>query len=189
MQSWAISLRCKVGSLSCTTAKLNLQSDDAGRLALSYLGPYAGSHQLWLYYGINQIGNVMPVRNANIKETTLAAHRQLSHESLLASWLLGDGWEVLIPAIDHGKKTDLVVADDNRYYRIQVKSLKTTKENFIVENKWQGANIDYVVYFSINCEWGYITPAFPEASRPLNMPGHIRFHKHPTNFLKAFKKI
>lgn len=131
----------------------------------------------------------MPVRNAAIKETTLAAHKQLSYESLLAAWLLGDGWEVLIPAIDHGKKTDLVVADDNRYYRIQVKSIQSANETVIVENKWQGAKIDYVVYFSVQGEWGYITPAFSEPNRPLNSSGHIRFHKHPTNFIKAFKKI
>lgn len=135
------------------------------------------------------MGNVMPVRNAAIKETTLAAHRQLSYENLLAAWLLGDGWEVLIPAIDHGKKTDLVVADDNLYYRIQVKSLQSANEGVSVENKWQGAKIDFVVYFSVQGEWGYITPAFPEGSRPLNSPGHIRFHKHPNNFIKAFKKI
>jgi len=80
----------------------------------------------------------MPVRNVEIKQTTLAAHKQLSFESLLAAWLLGDGWEVLIPAIDHGKKTDLVVADDNRYYRIQVKSIQSANESTTVENKWQG---------------------------------------------------
>jgi len=131
----------------------------------------------------------MPVRNAELESTTLAAHKQLSYESLLAAWLLGDGWEVLIPAIDHGKKTDLVVADDNRYYRIQVKSLHSDNEDAVVENKWQKAKIDYVVYFSISGEWGYITPAFTEERRPLKAPGHIRFHKHPTNFLKAFRKI
>jgi hypothetical protein len=131
----------------------------------------------------------MPVRNAAIKETTLAAHKQLSYESLLAAWLLGDGWEVLIPAIDHGKKTDLVVADDTLYYRIQVKSIQSASDAITVENKWQGAKIDYVVYFSVQGEWGYITPAFPEPRRPLNSPGHIRFYKHPTNFLKAFRKI
>ncbi|MFT3962009.1 group I intron-associated PD-(D/E)XK endonuclease [Propionivibrio sp.] len=131
----------------------------------------------------------MPVRNASIKETTLAAHKQLSYENLLAAWLLGDGWEVLIPAIDHGKKTDLVVADDKNYYRIQVKSIQNNNESVIVHNKWQGAKIDYVVYFSTVGEWGYIAPAFAEESRPLNSPGHVRFHSHSVNFLKAFKKI
>ncbi|MBP9904521.1 MAG: hypothetical protein KBF66_03115 [Rhodoferax sp.] len=131
----------------------------------------------------------MPVRNAEIKQTTLTAHKQLSFENLLAAWLLSDGWEVLVPAIDHGMKTDLVVADDNRFYRIQVKSLKTTHEDVNVENKWKGVKIDYVVYFSMKAEWGYIAPAFSEESRPLNSPDHIRFHKHPTHFLKAFKRI
>jgi hypothetical protein len=131
----------------------------------------------------------MPVINASIPQTTLIAHKQLSYESLLAAWLLGGGWEVLIPAIDHGKKTDLVVADDNRYYRIQVKSIQTCNESVEVDNKWQGANIDYVVYFSIPGEWGYIAPAFREPRKRLDAPGHIRFHKHPTNFLKAFGKI
>jgi hypothetical protein len=158
-------------------------------LVLDHLGPYAGSHHLGCTTALTLKGNVMPVRNAVIKETTLAAHKQLSYENLLAAWLLGDGWEVLIPAIDHGKKTDLVVADDNRYYRIQVKSIQSANEKVIVENKWQGAKIDYVVYFSVQGEWGYITPAFSESNRPLNSSGHIRFHKHPTNFIKAFKKI
>ena len=131
----------------------------------------------------------MPVRIAEVEQTTLAAHKQLAFESLLAAWLLGDGWEVLIPIIDHGKKTDLVVSDDNRYYRIQVKSLKSSNENAIVENRWQQAKIDFVVYFSLDAEWGYITPAFSEDRKPLKSPGHIRFHKHPKNFLKAFRKI
>jgi hypothetical protein len=87
------------------------------------------------------------------------------------------------------EKTDLVIVDDENFYRIQVKSVQTYNESVRIDNKWQGARIDYVVYFSTVGEWGYITPAFAEASRPLNAPGHVRFHKHPTNFLKAFKRI
>ena len=64
----------------------------------------------------------MPIKNANLKKQTLAAHKELSYENLLTAWLMGDGWEVLIPAIDHGKKTDLVAADDENFYRIQVKT-------------------------------------------------------------------
>ncbi len=131
----------------------------------------------------------MPVRNAVIKPTTLAAHKQLSFENLLAAWLLSDGWEVLVPAIDHGKKTDLVIADDNRFFRIQVKSLQDAQEDVIVENKWRGAKIDYVVYFSVEGDWGYIAPAFCEKRRRLKALGHVRFHKHQTNFLKAFKRV
>lgn len=131
----------------------------------------------------------MPVRNTHLKEPTLAAHKQLSYESLLAAWLLSDGWEVLIPAIDHGKKTDLVIADESRFYRIQVKSIESKDESVKVENKWKGAKIDYVVYFSRAADWGYITPAFTEDCKRLNSPGHIRFHLHPKNFLRAFEKI
>lgn len=130
----------------------------------------------------------MPVLNATIKPTTLAAHKQLSYEQLLSAWLSSDGWEVLIPIIDHGRKTDLVIADGVNFYRIQVKSVQTNDESVRVENKWQGAKIDYVVYFSTIGEWGYIAPAFSETDRALNSPGHIRFHKHPKNFLRAFKK-
>jgi len=134
-------------------------------------------------------GNAMPIKNTPIKEETLAAHKQLSFENLAAAWLLSDGWEVLIPAIDHGKKTDLVVADDNNYYRIQVKSIQSNDESIKVENKWGDVKIDYVIYFSRTGPWGYITPAFEENRKPLNSSGHIRFHHNQINFLKAFKKI
>lgn len=77
----------------------------------------------------------MPVKNSPIKEQTLAAHKQLSYEQLVAAWLTGDGWEVLIPAIDHGKKTDLVISDGDSYYRIQVKSIESDDESIKVENR------------------------------------------------------
>lgn len=131
----------------------------------------------------------MPVKNAALKEKTLAAHKQLSYENLVTAWLMSDGWDVLIPAIDHGRKTDLVVADDTNFYRIQVKSIETNDESIIVENKWKGAKIDYVIYFSRVGEWGYITPPFSENRKRLNSSGHIRFHSHPKHFLKAFMKI
>jgi len=131
----------------------------------------------------------MPIKNTLIKEQTLAAHKQLSFENLVAAWLLSDGWEVLIPAIDHGKKTDLVVADESNYYRIQVKSIQSNDESIKVENKWGDVKIDYVIYFSRTDHWGYITPAFVENRKRLNSSGHIRFHNNQVNFLKAFKKI
>lgn len=131
----------------------------------------------------------MPVKNSAIKQQTLAAHEQLSYESLVASWLMSDGWEVLIPAIDHGKKTDLVIADDTKYYRIQVKSIESNNTSIRVENRWKGAKIDYVIFFSRAGDWGYILPAFQESSKRLNSEGHIRFHVHRKNFLKAFEKI
>jgi hypothetical protein len=140
-------------------------------------------------YGINLIGDAMPVKNSPIKQQTLAAHKQLSYEQQVASWLMSDGWEVLIPLIDHGKKTDLVVADDDAYYRIQVKSIASNDESITVKNLWKDAKIHYVIFFSRVGEWGYIMPAFEENRKRLNAEGHIRFHAHPKSFLKAFKKI
>jgi hypothetical protein len=132
---------------------------------------------------------VMPVLNANLKATTLAAHHHLSFEQQVCAWLSSAGWEVLVRLVDHGRKTDLVIADDEDYYRIQVKSVHTRDPHVRVENKWQGARLDYVIYFSTLAEWGFIAPAFPETSRPLNAPGHVRFHAQRTNFLKAFTRV
>ncbi len=153
----------------------------------SRLGPFPGSPTGW--HSASTESFVMPVLSADIKETTLAAHKQLSYESLLAAWLSGAGWEVLVPMVDHGKKTDLVICDAGRYYRIQVKTVGTRDESTRVYNKWQGALLDYVIYFSTEADWGYIAPAFAQASRPLNAPDHVRFHCHPTNFIKAFKRV
>ena len=71
----------------------------------------------------------------------------------------------------------------------RLKAIESNDESIKVENKWKGAKIDYVIYFSRTGEWGYITPAFNENRKQLNAPDHIRFHKHQTNFLKAFRKI
>lgn len=132
----------------------------------------------------------MPVKNSPMQAKTLAAHKQLSFENLVATWLLSDGWEVLIPAIDHGMKTDLVVANENRFYRIQVKSLESADEKLKVENKWKGVKIDYVVYFSRSGEWGYITPAFQQNRKRLDSPGHVRFNKNKQNeFISAFEMV
>jgi hypothetical protein len=91
--------------------------------------------------------------------------------------------------VDHGRETDLVIADDEDYYRIQVKSLHVRDPHVRVDSKWQRARLDYVVYFSTLADWGFITPAFSETSRPLDAPCHVRFHSQRTNFLKALKKI
>ncbi|AMK78756.1 MULTISPECIES: group I intron-associated PD-(D/E)XK endonuclease [Methylomonas] len=130
----------------------------------------------------------MPVKNSPLKETTLAAYKQLSYEYLVAAWLTSDGWEVSKPAVDHGNKTDLLVSDGTTYFRIQVKTVESSSEKIIVENKWKGAEIHYVIYFSRSRDWGYIAPAFEEDRKRLDAPEHIRFHYHPKNFLKAFSK-
>ncbi|PLW69524.1 hypothetical protein C0039_07565 [Pseudohalioglobus lutimaris] len=128
----------------------------------------------------------MPVKNLPPKDTTASHYKSISYETLAASWLLNDGWETYLPLVDHGMKTDLIIADGNNFYRIQIKSVDTNDECFVVDNKWSKSAIDYVVFFSRQGDWGYITPPFPEDQRKLNSPGHIRFHQHPKNFTKAF---
>lgn len=131
----------------------------------------------------------MPVRQTALKEQTLSQYKNHSYEFLLLSWLLMDGWEASKPSVDLGLKTDVQVSDGRILYRIQVKSLDSYDENIIVENKWEDVDIDYIVYFSKNADWGYITPAFKEKLKKLKSPNHIRFHQHPKNFLKAFNMI
>ena len=128
----------------------------------------------------------MPVKNAQRTEPAKAHYKQISYETLAASWFAHDGWEVFLPIIDHGKKTDLIIADDSRYYRIQVKSVETNDESVYVENKWGDERIDYVIYFSRTGNWGYILKPFSCAKKRLNASGHTRFHQHHKQFAKAF---
>jgi hypothetical protein len=44
--------------------------------------------------------------------------------------------------VDHGKKTDLVICDAGRYYRIEVKAAGTRDESMRVYDKWQRALVD-----------------------------------------------
>lgn len=81
----------------------------------------------------------MPVKNAHRTAPAYQHYKQISYENLAASWFTADGWEVFMPVTDHDRKTDLVVADDNHYYRIQVKSLENGDDNVFVENKWREA--------------------------------------------------
>jgi hypothetical protein len=163
------------------------QGDVHRELGFSPLGPFPDRLLGQAFASTGSI--VMPILKANLKAATLAAHHQLSFEQQVCAWLSSAGWEVLVPLVDHGRKTDLVVAGDEDYYRIQVKSVQMRNAHVRVENKWQGARLDYVVYFSALADWGFITPAFAETSRPLDASGHVRFHAQRTNFLKTFKKI
>lgn len=131
----------------------------------------------------------MPVKNQAPKKSSIKHYENISFETLAASWLLNDGWEVYQPMIDHGMKTDLLIADGHKYYRIQIKSLESNDENAIVENKWGDADIDFVIYFSKKGDWGYITKPFKQRTKPLKSKGHIRFHKAQQPFAKAFESI
>jgi Holliday junction resolvase-like predicted endonuclease len=131
----------------------------------------------------------MPIRNHTIKDTTLAAHKHISREHQVATWLMSDGWEVLQPMLDHGMKTDLVIADDNHFYRIQIKCVDTADETIKVSNQWKNKRIDFVIYFSLKHHWGYIARAFTQNKKRLNSPDHIKFFQDSKNFLNAFKRI
>ncbi|GLR71018.1 group I intron-associated PD-(D/E)XK endonuclease [Agaribacter marinus] len=131
----------------------------------------------------------MPIKNSCPKTESLKHYKNLSYETLAASWLLNDGWDVFIPMIDHGLKTDFVISDSETFYRIQVKTTGSHDENIFVENKWGDANIDYVIYFSKTGNWGYVIRPFRQNRKRLNSNSHIRFHKTPKNFVKAFTRI
>ncbi|HHX8369413.1 hypothetical protein NB574_11750 [Vibrio vulnificus] len=130
----------------------------------------------------------MPVRTLHTSSEAKKHYKSISYETLLASWLLQDGWEVFMPMIDHGMKTDVLISDGNKFYRIQVKSVECFDENTVVTDQWQNAQIDYVIYFSRCSNWGYIAPPF-RGKRKVNHPKHVRFHQHPKNFLKAFGRV
>jgi len=131
----------------------------------------------------------MPVKNQAPKNSAVKHYENISFETLAASWLLNDGWDVFQPMIDHGMKTDLLIADGTKHYRIQIKTLESNNEDVVVQNMWGDANIDFVIYFSKHDNWGYLAKPFKQRSKPLKSEDHIRFHKHPKPFAKAFESI
>lgn len=131
----------------------------------------------------------MPILHTTLKHSALAAHKNLFYEHIRSGWLTGFGWEVLRSLVDHGRRTDLVIADDGaRYFRIQVKTVQSKDESVRIENRWHGGRLDYIIIFSTQADWGYIAPAFTEANRLVNNRSHIRFHCHPENFKKALRR-
>ena len=100
-----------------------------------------------------------------------------------------DGWQVFTPILDHGHQTDILISDGPHYHRIQVKTVKASGDDHIVENKWENGNVDLVVYFARNSNWGYIAPAFTEENRKLNHEGHLKFEQNKNDFLKTFHKF
>jgi hypothetical protein len=131
----------------------------------------------------------MPVKNLERSKPAFQHYKHVSFETLAASWFTYDGWEVFTPVIDHDMKTDLLVGDSNNFYRIQIKTVETSDESYVVENKWQGAKIDYVIYFSRTANWGYIMKPFSQKRKRLNAAGSLRFHQHIKPFIRAFNKI
>jgi len=117
--------------------------------------------------------------------------KNTAYESIVKAWLMQDGWQVFSPELDHGHQTDVLISDGEHYYRIQVKTVGASGKDHVVEKKWDDEKqIDVVVYFVRNSNWGVITPAFRETSRPLNHTEHLRFDSTSYNeFRKAFHLI
>jgi hypothetical protein len=90
--------KCKVASLSIRYKPQGCMVILNWRLietitGFAYRRPY-------LACGINFILDItMPVRNSSPESESLKHYKSLSYETLAASWLLNDGWDVFLPMI------------------------------------------------------------------------------------------
>ncbi len=131
----------------------------------------------------------MPRRLTQTQSGTHQALINTSYESKVVSWLMQDGWQVFLPILDHGHQTDILISDGPNYFRIQVKTVEATGESHVVENRWKNSNVDVVIYFARNSNWGMIAPAFTEKKRRLNHPGHRKFEQNKKDFLREFHQL
>lgn len=131
----------------------------------------------------------MPRRMTQTKSATHKTMKNTAFESQVVSWLMQDGWQVFLPVLDHGHKTDILISDGPKFYRIQVKTVEAAGEDHEVFNMWQDNFLDCVVYFARNSNWGYVAPAFEEDKRKLNHQSHQRFNHSKNEFLTAFHKL
>ena len=131
----------------------------------------------------------MPRRMTATKDGTHQALKNTSYESIVISWLMQDGWQVFTPVLDNGHQTDILISDGLNYHRIQVKTVEASGEDHTIENRWKDSNVNVVVFFARNSNWGYVMPAFTQNKRKLNSEGHQRFNENKNDFLKAFHKL
>ena len=131
----------------------------------------------------------MPRRLTQTKPGTHQALKNTAYESTLVSWLMHDGWQVFLPILDHGHQTDLLISDGPNYFRIQVKTIDAGGGNPWIMNTWQDSNVDLLVVFSRNSNWGIIAPAFREKRRRVGHEQHRRFAKKKKDFLLEFHKF
>ena len=129
----------------------------------------------------------MPRRLTETKKGTHQMMKNISFEKLIVSRLMQDGWQVFLPVLDNGHKTDILISDGPNYYRIQVKTIDASSEEHIVENSWKDSMVDVVIFFARNSTWGYICPGFDENKKALNAKGHRRFlSTDRKGFIKEF---
>jgi len=100
-----------------------------------------------------------------------------------------DGWQVFLPMLDNGHQTDILISDGPNYFRIQIKTVEASGDDHVVQNNWADSNVDLVVFFARNSNWGVIAPAFTEERRKLNHEGHRKFDQTEKSFLKEFHKF
>lgn len=131
----------------------------------------------------------MPRRLTQTKSGTHQVMKNIAFESILVSWLMQDGWQVFVPILDNGHQTDLLISDGPNYYRIQVKTVEATGDDHVVFNGWESSNVDLVIFFARNSNWGVITPAFNEKKRRLNHEGHRKFDQNKKEFLREFHQF
>jgi hypothetical protein len=131
----------------------------------------------------------MPKRSTAHKDGTKQYLQNCSFELLCAHWFVKAGWEVFTPLFDHGHKTDLLVSDGPKYYRVQVKTVEAESEDTVLENRWSGSQVHYVAVFVRNSSWGTIFPAFTDAKRKLKDAGGEKFALTRAAFMKAFHSI
>ena len=131
----------------------------------------------------------MPRRLTHTKPGTHQALKNTAYELTLISWLMHDGWQVFIPILDHGHQTDMVISDGPRFLRIQVKTVGAKGQDQWLQNSWKGSDVDLVVVFARDSNWGVITPAFTQNRRRLNHKEHRRFSDERKDFLKVFHQF
>lgn len=131
----------------------------------------------------------MPRRMTKTKAEAHQTMKNVSFESQVVTWLMQDGWQVFVPLLDHGHKTDILISDGPSYYRIQVKTVEATGEDHEIFNSWNENDVNCVIWFARNSTWGYITKGFEESKRKLNHTEHQRFEQSKNDFLKAFHKL
>ena len=131
----------------------------------------------------------MPRRMTQTNPGTHQVLKNIAFENRVIGWLMQDGWQIFTPIVDNGHKTDFLISDGPNFYRIQVKTIDAKSDDQYVENRWKGSNIDCVIYFARNSNWGYVIPAFTQNRRKLNSDGHVKFSQTKKDFLKAFHKV
>lgn len=131
----------------------------------------------------------MPTLHTMPPEGTLKYQRNISFEDQVGTWLSRSGWEVFYTRTDHGHKTDVLVSNGPKFYRLQVKTLCKSDPNQIVQNKWRESRVDYVIYFVHDQEFGYVIKPFEDPQMKLNRTSHIRFVSSNKDFCHAFHRM